>query len=301
MFPLDAMRTYQPMLPTQPSALGTRGNSHPDIPPVEPTPVSEREYDASDLYGSGGPKATDINQDNLGDCYYVATMAALADKTPQRITDAIKYNEDTGNFTVHIYNGDEWVDVEVSQAEIQDNIDRHGGSTVDNGNTKGAIWPSVMEVAYAKVLGGDLEKGYQELDGGYSADAFEALTGDSGQEMSRALIAMLGPEWAAQTIQQALDAGRPVTLSTNPENTANWFERNILGEHDAPQDGLVDNHVYTVEGVKVVDGEVVLELRNPWGHNGVEGFKDTGATMEVKLSDITKNGGLECINLGPAG
>jgi len=290
---------YSPIQSTT-AASTVAGNSHPDIPPVKPTPVSERSYDESSLYGtSGRPVPTDIDQDSLGDCYFVATLAAIAGQTPERIEQAIDYNEDTGNFTVELYNGDEWVTVEVSQAEIQDNIARNGGSTVDNGHADGAIWPAVMEVAYAKVLGGDLEKGYQELEGGKSRDAFEAVTGESGQEISRSLVAMLGPEAAAQIIQQALDDGHPVTLSTDPENTANWFERHILGQHDAPQDGLVDNHVYMVEDVKVVDGEVVLVLRNPWAHNGEEGFKDTGPTMEVKLSDITKGGGLECFNIGP--
>src|SRR5690606_35042859 len=161
------------------TAANVAGNSHPDIPPVEPTPVSERTYDESSLYGSSGrPVPTDIDQDALGDCYYVATLAAIAGKTPERIEQAISYNEDTGNFTVELYNGDEWVTVEVSQAEIQDNIKRSGGSTVDNGNTNGAIWPAVMEVAYAKVLGGDLEPGYRELEGGKSRDAFEAVSGD---------------------------------------------------------------------------------------------------------------------------
>src|SRR5690606_40413147 len=65
-----------------------------------------------------------IDQDSLGDCYFVATLAAIAGQTPERIEQAIDYNEDTGNFTVELYNGDEWVTVEVSQAEIQDNIAR---------------------------------------------------------------------------------------------------------------------------------------------------------------------------------
>ncbi|MFD1712230.1 C2 family cysteine protease [Ottowia flava] len=279
----------------------------PTIPPSDPTPVDQRRYDASDLYGATGkPSAADIQQDRLGDCFFIATAGAVANESPERIQDAISYNEETGNFSVKLYDGKDWVDVEVTQAEIQDNIDRGGGSRLDNGDADAPIWPAVMETAYAKLRGGTLDKGYEELNkGGKARDAMETLTGSRGDDISSGMVSLLGEKFVENQIRQALEDGRPVTLSTDPEKTCNWLQ-GVLGCQDAPQDGLADNHVYVVESIYTNDsGDVMVRLRNPWQQNSAGSVgEDTAANsdsafIEVKLSDIVRDGGFEYFNIGP--
>ena len=281
----------------------------PDIPPVEPTPVSERTYDADDLYTGGAdgtPSAADIDQNSLGDCFFIATAGAVADQSPGRIKDAISYNEDTGNFSVRLYDGDDWRTIDVSQADIQDNIERGGGSRLDGGTGDEPIWPAVMETAYAKLRGGTLDAGYRELDkGGKARDAMETITGTRGDDVSRGLVGMLGADNAYEIVNAALENDQPVTLSTDPEETANWFT-GIFGDEDSPQDGLADNHVYVVDDIyKNDDGDVMVRLRNPWQTNNSGSVGETtdansdSAFITVKLDDITAGQGLEYFNIGP--
>lgn len=143
-------------------------------------------YTADDLYGPNGPQPEDINQDSIGDCYFVATLSGMAGNADgdQQIQDSISYDEQSGNFTVTFY--EEGPDgkpqerqVTVTQEDVRDNIARRGGSQADNGG--GPIWPAVMEAAYAKMhLENATANGTQadpRIDGGYgpgSADRLDA-------------------------------------------------------------------------------------------------------------------------------
>ena len=81
------------------STTGQETNSRPVIPPTAPTPPSERHFNAGDLYGaSGQPSAADIRQDDIGDCFFIATAGAVANQSPERIKQSISYNCDTGYF-----------------------------------------------------------------------------------------------------------------------------------------------------------------------------------------------------------
>lgn len=273
-------------------------------------------FDAQDLYVGSGPRGADIDQDNLGDCYLVATMGAIADKQPDRIRNAIQFDPATGNYTVTLHKK-EWgwlppgfqtkeVKIQVTQQEIVDNLNRHGGSTVDNNpGTDKPIWPAVMETAYAKMHDDNpadgLAQGYRVIDGGKAYNAMFALTGTEGENIKP--IGMLdsktNADYLEKRVSQALAEGRPVTLSTDPENRSLW-ER-ITGD-PGKQDGLVDNHVYVVERIyKDSNGEVQVELRNPWANNNNVGEgKDTpNANITVSMKELVETGGLEYLNVGP--
>lgn len=271
-------------------------------------PVAAPRFDAADLYGKGGPTARDINQDSLGDCYFVATLGALANQRPDVIRDAISYDAKTGNFQVTLHIDGREVTTTVTQKDLEYNLQRSGGSTVDNTGNDSPVWPAVIETAYAKTLDTNhadgLKEGFDILGGGGKArDALEVLTGDSGTDFTYSkgffesqsdAIDRLGKQAEA-----ALANGRPLTLSTDPEARSLW---EMVRGKDGKQDGLVDNHVYVVESVKKVDGEYVVTLRNPWGsNNGVGEGKDTSsATITVKLSDLVETEGLEYFNAGSA-
>lgn len=273
---------------------------------MPPEPVTKPRFDAADLYGKGGPSAQDIKQDSLGDCYFVATLGALAKQRPDLIQNAISYDAASGNFSVKLYDGGKERTITVTQADLAYNIARNGGSTVDNTEKDGPVWPAVMETAYAKMLDSNpadgLKQGFDILGaGGKARNALEVLTGSKGSDFvysqgffqsESSAIDALGKQ-----VETALANGRPLTLSTDPENRS--FIDMIRGK-DGPQDGLVDNHVYVVESIKKVGDDYEVTLRNPWGTNqGVgEGKDSTSATITVSLTDLVRTGGLEYFNAG---
>jgi hypothetical protein len=105
----------------------------------------QRQYTAADLYGPDGrPHAADIRQDDIYNCYFLAPMGALGEQQPDRIRDAVRFNPETGDFTVQLYRppsaqereqgriGPIPESVTVSQDDIRRNIREQGGGTADN-------------------------------------------------------------------------------------------------------------------------------------------------------------------------
>jgi len=272
-------------------------------------------FDASDLYGvSGRPREADIQQDSVGDCYFVAVLGAVGERTPDRIKNAISYDASTGTFNVKLYTneftwnppGFKQVTIPVTQQDILDNLTRRGGSIVDNNaGTDSPIWPAVMETAFAKMNDGNwsdgLAQGYKAIDGGWARDAMLAITGKPADELRG--MGLFDTETQAEIlfmqVREAIADGRPVTLSTDPEART---LAEIIQNKPGAQDGLVDDHVYMVDRVyKNSAGEVMVELRNPWGNNNNvgEGRDTANATISVKLETLLETKGIDCFTVGP--
>jgi Calpain family cysteine protease len=271
------------------------------------TTTTAPRFDAADLYGRGGPTARDIVQDDIGDCYFVATLGAVANQNPGAIRNAISYDARTQSFNVTLHQNGRPVTVNVTQADLNYNISRNGGSSVDNTGRDGPVWPAVMETAAAKLLDTNhrngLREGFDSLnEGGKARNAMETITGWKGRDFTYSR-GMFETENAAldrlgNQAQTALANGRPLTLSTDPERRS---IADIVAGREGTQDGLADNHVYVVESARKVNGEWQVTLRNPWASNNAgEGRDSNSPTITVNLRDLTRTGGLEYFNAGAA-
>lgn len=298
----------------------------PGKPPT-PQDVGKMHFTAADLYGGGGrPRSSDIEQDSLGDCYFVATLSAVAGRQPDVIRNMIAYHARSDTFKVTLHDGDRASKtnpthtITVTQAELRDNILRGGGSRIDNFGKGEPAWPAVMETAFAKLNDPNtkdgLAEGYRKINGGQSYDAVITITGQRSQTQYPAAIEKAGLEATMRTVQKALDDGRPVMLSTDPEQAFKVTQPPplfgilpVLPRMDpVPQDKLVDDHVYTLERIYKEGGEIKVDLRNPWGHNRVAGEAEQAdgsfpksadnAVVTVRLKDLVEGGGLEHIDIG---
>ncbi|MBN1962190.1 MAG: hypothetical protein JW841_14730 [Deltaproteobacteria bacterium] len=267
------------------------------------TGVAAFRFDPTTLYGpSGIPAATDVDQDAIGDCYLMATLGALANQQPDAIKDMIKYDPYTGDFIVTMHERKwhwlppgyktEEVEIHVTQADLEDNINRRGGSTADNTGNDALIWPAVIETAYAKQHDGNwsdgLDEGYNDINGGWPREALFALTGSKGTDIHSMwfLPEEADAERMYNIIDTALNEDRPVTLTTNP---------------DEANDGLAEFHVYTVERIyKDEAGNIQVVLRNPWNHNlniG-EGLDSADPVITVSLETLLTQGSFNQFNVG---
>lgn len=239
--------------------------------PVPASPVPNYQWTDEDLY-NGDPAGADVNQDPIGDCYLVATMSAIANANPQWIKDRIKFNPQTGQFDVTLWDGSQWRHVMVTQSDIDSNIAQQGASGVDNFGQGAPLWPAVLESAYQKMKapGKDLTA----IESGLTPPALEALTGNNGRWIFPATEFFTPSQHIDSQIAGALQNHQPVMLSTS-----------VMG---GP---LADQHVYSIEAITGTGSDAMVTLRNPWGADNGD------ATIQLPLGDII-GGGVP--GLGPA-
>lgn len=258
-----------------------------------------------DLYGPRGPRADDIKQDALGDCYFVATLSAVALRHPLLIKNLIDYDRTSHRFIVGLYDikGKKRY-VQVTQLELENNIVRQGGSRMDNTMQRKIAWPAVFETAYAKLYdtkaSDGLTEGYVKISGGgWPKDALMAVTGSFGTELRFQRLPRLTRQQSinlfGSRVARALRRHHAITLWSIAERDGRSA---IQKKSNAPiaQDGLVDNHVYTVVSMtRSASFRWTVRLRNPWGMNiGVGEGRDTkSGYISVDLDTLINTGGLE--------
>lgn len=261
-------------------------------------------FSDKNLYRLIGPSPNDIKQDAFGDCYFVATLGAVAQQRPMIIRNAIQYDPNSWRFRVRLYDLNGRVkQIWVTQTELLDNVNRHGGSYVDNTGKYERTWPAVIETAYAKMFDANpangLGQGYQKIiSGGWPSDAMMAITGNAGTAVKYISYPKLGKAGSVALlgarVATALKQRKSVTLWAVPEKDSRSFWQRLTGA-PIPQDGLVDDHVYAVVSLSQARTDWKLIVRNPWGTNvGVgEGRDSASATMTVSLQKLVDTGGLE--------
>lgn len=206
-----------------------------------------------------GVSADDVNQRQFGDCWYVASLAALAQKDPKFVQDGIKKNPN-GTVSVRVWDKDgkyEWV-------TMTDDLptDQNGNpiSTYGNGET----WPAYYEKAFAMTYtgGDDGERGYGGIEGDDPKNADPYLTGKEGDDITKS-GGFLGlgtkEDKDLGTLRKTFESGRAVTVSTPDDED---LEKNHPKAWDP---AYCTNHAYYVRGF-TADGKVILG--NPWGVSG---------------------------------
>jgi hypothetical protein len=291
--------------------------------------ATERQYTAADLYGADGrPRAFHITQNSIYDCYFLAPMGALGETQPDRIRDAIDFDDRSGEFTVTLYRppntqerGQGQTDpiresIVVSQDDIRRNIGKRGGGTADNnGNGDGPLWPTVIEAGFAELYGRDahgkvdLNRGYRKIGdptgGGGLADGVYALTGESGRSLQirnpdAPPMRPTGPDHVKPSEPPPYRAplhGAKLELDTVytevEQALATHRPVSMATQGRDVQDGLEESHAYMVVGVSrdPRTNEAQVTLRNPYGNNLLadEGSHNIGPGWNANNPEITVN------------
>ena len=221
--------------------------------------------------GEDGVHANDIDQQSLGDCYYVAALAGLANHDPDLIRNAIVDNGD-GTYTVTLWEERDgrYQTVEVTvtaEMPVTETWNDTKDAWVESdrftlGDADGELWPRLFEKAYAQHLGdGDLIAGYSEIIGGDGADALTALTGVPAQTAGSG-------ELTIQELSDLHDQGVLLPASQRHQPGSSWWARNFggdtTGDYDIGGYELTTRHQYWIEDIDVANDTVIV--RNPWGY-----------------------------------
>ncbi len=206
--------------------------------------------------------ADQINQGQVGDCWLLAALGSVVDQDPQWIRDHMWQNPD-GTWTVKMYHDGEPVYI-----QVEPTLPEHGAKDAAGNQS----WLSIYEKAAAEYFGGS----YDDIDGGYSDRALEAITGNPANDIGEASF---------DQIEQALEKG-PVTVSSEVKDKILWF----FGDTVDDPDKVVPQHAYIVRDIETVtnpDGstERYLVVTNPWGTNADDGRYGTLRFTEQEYRD----------------
>lgn len=182
-----------------------------------------------------------VGQGAVGDCWFLGSVAAVADTMPEVIARMIK-EEPNGQFTVTFPGEPKYpVTVEAPTAvemALFARSDKHGS------------WVAVLEKAAAKLFNSNLlfphKYDIAALDGGDCGVALSLLTGEK--------YSMLDPSDPnlRQKLEVAEQWGLPVCAGSKPIKT----------DKDVDERGVFYMHVYTVE---YDPRDKQVSVRNPWG------------------------------------
>ena len=195
---------------------------------------------SASLFGKA-PVAADVNQGSVGDCYFVATLAAFAQHDPGVILNSAVDLGD-GTYAVEFYKSGtpEFIRVDNRFASGP-----WGGYNFAHPGTDGDIWAPVMEKAFAYFRSG--ANTYASISGGWPTEVYADLnqactSADPNTYTASALYSRYATE---------LSEGKAITLCT-PGTVPN----------------LVGDHCYTLMSVEIVGGQYEFTVRNPWGFSG---------------------------------
>ncbi|XP_015712371.1 calpain-13-like isoform X3 [Coturnix japonica] len=202
-----------------------------------------------------GVSRFDIIQGEIGDCWMLAALGSLT--MQKRFLENVLPKDQgfqsdyAGIFHFRFWQFGEWVDV-----VIDDRLPFLNGNYLSvHPRTSNEFWPSLLEKAYAKLLGS-----YQNLHGGYISDALVDFTGGVQMQFS-----LKDPPPDLEDILKAASKSGCLMGCSTSGRMRNTVLRN----------GIVQGHAYTVTGAVKIQfknhWEHIIRVWNPWGHGEWKG------------------------------
>lgn len=220
--------------------------------------------------GSGVISGSQVDQGNLSNCWFMASLAALADKNPQAIERMVRENGD-GTYTVTLFVEGQWQSIPVDDTMLfgDNGRPRFAGNGDHNDQ---ALWPLLVEKAAISAYGGD----YVALAAGTGAMSMKLFTGNPA---STDIITPNAP-FNKDAIAQYSEASRRddviMTANSNISPDTEPFEIPVARSKFVPDEGGVvtvdgetakfrNNHVYQVADIDAKGNVTLVDPLNSYG------------------------------------
>jgi hypothetical protein len=226
-----------------------------------PTANGTYRYASGSLF-QDGISFRDVDQGGVGDCYFLASLGAVARQSPSEIQNMFIDNHD-GTFTVRLFNNGtaDYVTVDryLPTHDWNHFVYANDSSGMAYNNVNNELWVALAEKAYAQMnesgwLGQETAaNSYASISGGWPFHAMKQIT-NRNTTHSGMTSNFLGIRLSddVDELWSAFASGKMVVLNTNGST--------------AP--GIIGNHSYTLTGYNYVTGR--YKLYNPWGGAGAE-------------------------------
>jgi hypothetical protein len=201
-----------------------------------------------------GVAYSDIRQGAVGDCYFVATLAEAALRSPNAITSMFIVNGD-GTYTTRFFNSGQPAYVTVDSFLPTNSTGKliyaSRGQLYSNAGNE--LWVALAEKAYVQAnemgwvrpgLPGSGQNAYSGIEGGYIYAAMRHVTGQS-----TVAFTMTSNSTSFNTFVTAWNSGKSIGFASYVSPPAG--------------SGVVGSHAYAVVGYNATNQTVTLF--NPWG------------------------------------
>jgi len=196
----------------------------------------------------GGATAGDVQQGQLGDCWFLGSISVLATrrKLLQRIFTTTEYGAEYGIYSFCIFKDCMWHSIIID--DLIPCLPKRGTPIYAKSADPNELWVSLLEKAYAKV-----HECYENLKGGYVHEGLADLTSGVPYQLDTPPDAGTNIE-LYKKIDQMHAIGCLVGAASDGDN-----------DTKKSTTGIVQGHAYSVLQVEQVEGFHLLKLRNPWG------------------------------------
>ena len=214
----------------------------------------------------------DVQQGQLGDCYFLAAIAAVARANPDALEKLIKDNKDgTYDVTLHVYKYFLSWSRTPTVIKVKPEFPKKADGTPAYAKTGDKeLWVMLLEKAYAQHKGD-----YKGIDGGYVEKAMGVLTGENAKSYK---INKYTEKEILETFADAIKNKQPIAADSkkigkkNKEKSKLAKGLNIIGGHSYP--------------VKSVSGNNI-SLQNPWTNVNTGNASDN-YDITLSVSDFKK-------------
>lgn len=202
---------------------------------------------------------SDVKQGHIGDCFFVAALAAMAASRKSFLRQAlVAYDMDVGVYGVmfceEMHFTYEIIDDFVG---VNENEYWHFARSATRVSE---LWVSIIEKAYFKHM-----TCLEMCDGGHSVESIFSFLGGVSGKYYPTKLSEARRYW--KTIHEALEDGEVLTNSFEPPSKGKYANMGE-GEGQCGEQGMAyglhDGHAYTLLRTGEVDGHHLLCIRNPW-------------------------------------
>ena len=198
---------------------------------------------------NGTPSRNDAKQGQLGDCYFIAALSAIADKNPEAVRNLFIDNGD-GTYSVRYYDASmkaDYVTVNRRLPAYSNGRLAYSGYGQSVSSTATTLWIALAEKAYAQWNetgneGRDGTNRYSAIEGGWMSYVNAQVLGYSSSNYAFATT-------QKQILVSAIADGKSITLGTKT----------------GARDGFYGGHAYVVTGYNATTD--TFTAFNPWGNS----------------------------------
>ncbi len=204
-----------------------------------------RSFASNPLFAKAGPKPSDVSQGQIGDCWLLAGLSAIAQDKSVLIRQSIVPFGD-GTYGVALGGKFYRLDADLPTYSWSASTPYYAGLGAEN-----SLWVALAEKAYAHYRTGQ--------------NSYASLNGGLGVEVNRAF----GSTKAGETMSSSYKTA--AAMATDIYTRWNGKQAVTIGIYSAPGLPLITSHMYSVASVTRNSSGVVtsITLRNPWGIDGI--------------------------------